>query len=493
MSSEETRPLLVRRYSDKFGEPRFPEEAYGYWISVAGAALGLLGFVAFLVSTTTVRGDPLFWPTRQAAAVLAGAGLPILMLGVVYRLPVKRRVDRVATTGVLACLVALGAFSVYYPVNWNVPPESVAPDYSTQIATAYAAGVFFVVFSALVLPAVTAVRDEVAAAAPAESKAEFELYEDRRSEWRWRLRHRNGSIIADSGEGYSSKQKAKQGLETVRKNARGAPVEEEMQEETVGTEGEEGDEGVTSESAFDAEDGPKNAPDDKPAVRARYELYEDASDGWRWRLVHEDGDLLADSGEGYPSRSEARRSLSSVRKNVRGADYLEINPAGFEVYRDEPDGWRWRLVHRNGRSVAVSGENYAEPGDATEAVESLRDTEDLAAGFEIYEDEPGVWMWKLSDKDGNVVANSGEGYRTESDARAAADHVAGYVPEAEEVEVEEAYFAVYRDETDEWRWRLVHGNGQVIAESAEGYTDRSDAVEALERVNRHGPAAPVDG
>jgi uncharacterized protein YegP (UPF0339 family) len=34
------------------------------------------------------------------------------------------------------------------------------------------------------------------------------FYKDRKGEWRWRWRARNGRIMADSGEGYSSKRKA---------------------------------------------------------------------------------------------------------------------------------------------------------------------------------------------------------------------------------------------------------------------------------------------
>jgi len=33
----------------------------------------------------------------------------------------------------------------------------------------------------------------------------FELYRDKKGEWRWRLRARNGRIIADSGQGYRHK------------------------------------------------------------------------------------------------------------------------------------------------------------------------------------------------------------------------------------------------------------------------------------------------
>ena len=59
-----------------------------------------------------------------------------------------------------------------------------------------------------------------------DAKATFELYHDSADEWRWRLRHDNGNVIADSGEGYSSKAKARQGLRSVKRNASAAPVEE---------------------------------------------------------------------------------------------------------------------------------------------------------------------------------------------------------------------------------------------------------------------------
>ena len=56
------------------------------------------------------------------------------------------------------------------------------------------------------------------------SDATFELFEDREGEWRWRLRHDNGNVIADSGEGYTRKEKAIQGLRSVRRNAPDADV-----------------------------------------------------------------------------------------------------------------------------------------------------------------------------------------------------------------------------------------------------------------------------
>ena len=56
------------------------------------------------------------------------------------------------------------------------------------------------------------------------SKATFEMYEDRAGKWRWRLVHDNGNIIADSGEGYASRQKCTQGIESVKSNAPDAEI-----------------------------------------------------------------------------------------------------------------------------------------------------------------------------------------------------------------------------------------------------------------------------
>ncbi|APE95909.1 HVO_2922 family protein [Halodesulfurarchaeum formicicum] len=53
----------------------------------------------------------------------------------------------------------------------------------------------------------------------------FEIFEDKAGEWRWRLVAANGNIIADSGEGYSSKQGAKRGIQSVKRGAADAAVE----------------------------------------------------------------------------------------------------------------------------------------------------------------------------------------------------------------------------------------------------------------------------
>ncbi|MFC7193552.1 HVO_2922 family protein [Halosimplex aquaticum] len=59
------------------------------------------------------------------------------------------------------------------------------------------------------------------------SQARFELFRDRANEWRWRLVHRNGNVIASSGEGYTRKHNAEKGLRSVMRNAPDATLVED--------------------------------------------------------------------------------------------------------------------------------------------------------------------------------------------------------------------------------------------------------------------------
>lgn len=55
--------------------------------------------------------------------------------------------------------------------------------------------------------------------------AKFEIYKDKRGEFRWRLRADNNQVIA-AGEGYASKASCKNGIASVKKNAPKAKVED---------------------------------------------------------------------------------------------------------------------------------------------------------------------------------------------------------------------------------------------------------------------------
>lgn len=56
--------------------------------------------------------------------------------------------------------------------------------------------------------------------------AKFVVYEDRASQWRWRLiSDNNVDILADSGEGYTSEDYCRKILNWIRANAAAIPVE----------------------------------------------------------------------------------------------------------------------------------------------------------------------------------------------------------------------------------------------------------------------------
>ena len=57
--------------------------------------------------------------------------------------------------------------------------------------------------------------------------ASFEVFKDKKGEYRWRLRHQNGNVIADSGEGYSTKSSCMDGINSVKKIAESVPVEDQ--------------------------------------------------------------------------------------------------------------------------------------------------------------------------------------------------------------------------------------------------------------------------
>ena len=59
----------------------------------------------------------------------------------------------------------------------------------------------------------------VAAPAAADAHLKFELYADKAGEFRWRLKAGNGETLATSGEGYKAKAAAKHGIERIKADA----------------------------------------------------------------------------------------------------------------------------------------------------------------------------------------------------------------------------------------------------------------------------------
>lgn len=58
-------------------------------------------------------------------------------------------------------------------------------------------------------------------------KREFDLYQDKAGEWRWRLKAKNGQIVAASSEGYKAKSDAEKAIQSIKDGAAAADTVEE--------------------------------------------------------------------------------------------------------------------------------------------------------------------------------------------------------------------------------------------------------------------------
>ena len=85
----------------------------------------------------------------------------------------------------------------------------------------------------------------------------FEVYQDRRGEWRWRRKASNGKIVGAACEGYKTRS--------------------------------------------DAEANMTRAPNSTD----KWEVYKDKRGQWRWRRTASNGKIIGAACEGYNSRSDA--------------------------------------------------------------------------------------------------------------------------------------------------------------------------------------------
>ena len=51
---------------------------------------------------------------------------------------------------------------------------------------------------------------------------------------------------------------------------------------------------------------------------------------------------------------------------------------------------------------------------------------------------------------------------------------------------------VYQDKAKEWRWRLVHANGNILANSSEGYANKGDILEIIENIRTYMETAHIE-
>jgi uncharacterized protein len=144
--------------------------------------------------------------------------------------------------------------------------------------------------------------------------AKFELFQDKRGEYRWRLRHQNGQVIADSGESYTTKADALNGIESVKKNVAQANIKD-LNEPEVKPE--------PAPAAPVAKPEPTPVQTEVKKSLASFEVYQDRAGEYRWRLRHQNGNVIADSGEGYKTKESAMNGIKSVVETAPDAPVEE--------------------------------------------------------------------------------------------------------------------------------------------------------------------------
>ncbi len=118
----------------------------------------------------------------------------------------------------------------------------------------------------------------------------FVIKETKNGGFVFNLKAGNGEVIAVS-ETYSSLSACKNGIESVRKNA----VEAKVEDQTV--------------ENFEKVANPK------------FEIYADKAGEFRFRLKAKNGEIIA-TGEGYKAKPSCKNGIESIRKNAPEAEVV---------------------------------------------------------------------------------------------------------------------------------------------------------------------------
>lgn len=103
----------------------------------------------------------------------------------------------------------------------------------------------------------------------------FEVYQDAKSEFRWRLKNSEGQVLATPGQGYKSKKYCEESVEKFKAN--------------VGTD------------------------------KVKFEVYQDNKKESRWRLIASNGQTVASSASGYKTADDCNKAIELIKKEAKNA------------------------------------------------------------------------------------------------------------------------------------------------------------------------------
>ncbi|WEL22841.1 YegP family protein [Halorhabdus sp. BNX81] len=581
---------LVELYHRYIGEPESKRDIYGYWLLLLGSLTGLLGVFVFQIEQHFFAGN---FEIREIAIVLSAIGLALGLFAVVVLLPVRRRGMQASILGLAIAFLSIIAFTQIYPGAWTVGPA-----YSAELIAVYTLGIGIIVAVAILVPIVTgekgllvepelglgddeapilvgdatrdafftvfetptndwtwrtiqrdaigqsattvatdtdarmevqAVREKIAGAGLLDiTTAAFRLYQTESEEWEWSLVTADGSIISASDDAYADRDAIESAVNFLKEETPNASLVE-IQGAAFDITQDEGDrwhwrliderhrplaagpdaygEEANAEAAIDrflewVED-PRALAVETIAI----ELFEDG-DGWRWRVIDDADNPLVTSDGTFDSRGEAEAAGTTMARQLSAAAVIEHGSPGYEVYESdswsgadsefEPAnaGWTWRLRDRADEIIATMHGHATDEGDATASAErtrsALSESETIefeGADYEVYPADE-QWHWRLVSADRDVLADSTVAFADREEAETAADRVREQALAADLIEFEQAAFQQYESD-GEWRWRLIDEDGKVMADSGESYEDKAEVTEGMRTLKENAPDAEV--
>ncbi|QLG48982.1 DUF1508 domain-containing protein [Natrinema halophilum] len=278
---------------------------------------------------------------------------------------------------------------------------------------------------------------------------------DEDSPWHWRLVTDDREIVAGSTEPHADAEAAADAIERVRQQASEADLIE-----------------------FE---------------NAAFQVYEADSGEWRWRLIDEDGNVLADSGEEHTSRGEAAEAMMTLKEQAPDAELLEIETAAFELFVNENDEWGWRLIDEGGKLVAEDPSTHPTRSAARQAMDRLLEHLDSDVRtmdrsiFQPFANED--WHWRFVMPAGETVAVDGDAYSTRDELVDSLDDVREAAASARSYTIGDVSVQLYG--TDEWHFRLLDRDRNEIADSSVSWNDREAAMAGVEDLGEHAADAPI--
>ena len=97
--------------------------------------------------------------------------------------------------------------------------------------------------------------------------------------------------------------------------------------------------------------------------------------------------------------------------------------------------------------------------------------------FEIYKDKSDEFRWRLKDGD-TVLGTGGQGYAKKADAKKGVERM------QKDAGTDALTFEVYEDNAKKYRWRAKVKNGNVVASSSSGYDKKEEAEKAVKEIEK---------